>query len=53
MVFIPVQIAFAHMGPAGYPLGGSDALIQPLKARYDFLGGHFHTDSKVEKKEIY
>jgi phytoene dehydrogenase-like protein len=52
MVFILMQLAFAHMGSAGYPLGGSSTFIKRLKKRYEDLSGHFHANSPVKKIEI-
>lgn len=52
MVFILVQMAFAHMGAAGYPLGGSGRFVEKLKSRFDELSGHFHPNSGVKKVEI-
>lgn len=49
MVFILMQLAFAHMGSAGYPLGGSSTFINRLKKRFDHLSGHFHPNAAVEK----
>jgi phytoene dehydrogenase-like protein len=52
MAFLLIQLAFAHMGSAAYPLGGSGKFIRQLSQRYADLGGHLHTSSPVEKVRI-
>ena len=49
MAFLLMQLAFAHMGAAGYPLGGSGKFIQQLARRYADLGGNLHTQKAVDK----
>jgi phytoene dehydrogenase-like protein len=52
MVFLLVQFAFANMGSASYPLGGSGRFIDKLFSRFQELSGHFHAGAEVEKIEI-
>lgn len=49
MIFFIMQQAFANMGAASYPLGGSGAFVEKLFDRYDYLGGHLHMRSRVAK----
>jgi len=49
MMFFIVQQAFANMGSASYPLGGSETVIEKLFDHYDYLGGHLHMRSRVNK----
>jgi phytoene dehydrogenase-like protein len=47
MIFLAMQMTYAHMGSASYPLGGSGPFIEKMLRRFLDLGGHFHTNNKV------
>lgn len=47
MIFLVMQMSYAHNGSASYPLGGSGAFIDKMYQRFLALGGHFHPESTV------
>jgi phytoene dehydrogenase-like protein len=49
MTFFLMQLSYAHLGTAGYPLGGSGKFIEKLEQRYRDLGGELQFGSKVTK----
>ena len=46
---VAMQLAWAHTGNAGAPVGGSQPLIQALVRRYEGLGGKISYSSRVTK----
>jgi len=46
---VAMQLAWAHTGNAGAPVGGSQPLIQALVRRYEGLGGKISYSSRVAK----
>lgn len=47
MTFFLMQLAYAHKGTAGYPLGGSGKFVEKLEKRYRDLGGKISFGKKV------
>lgn len=52
MAFLLVQLAYAHLGSASYPLGGSGAFIEKLQNRFLDLSGHLHLGTGVQKIKV-
>jgi phytoene dehydrogenase-like protein len=52
MMFFILQQAFANMGSASYPLGGSGTVIEKLFDHFDYLGGNLHMRCRVQKIDI-
>lgn len=46
------QLAYMHMGNAGYPVGGSLAFARRLEQRYLALGGQMHYLAQVAKVDV-
>jgi phytoene dehydrogenase-like protein len=49
MTFFLMQLAYASIGSASYPLGGSGKFVEKLEQRYRSLGGDLHFNQKVDK----
>ncbi|MBI1316996.1 NAD(P)-binding protein [bacterium] len=53
VAFLMMQFGYASAGSAGYPLGGSAALIERLEHRYRTLEGKVALQSRVSKIAIH
>ncbi len=47
MTFFLIQVAYAHQGSAGYPLGGAGKFVERMVKRYQDLGGKIAYGQKV------
>jgi phytoene dehydrogenase-like protein len=48
-IAILFSLAWMNAGNAGYPLGGSQAVIQAIKERLEQMGGHIRFQAKVKR----
>lgn len=49
MSFFLINMAYAHKGSAGYPIGGSAAFVEALSHQLKSLGGRLHLSQGVSK----